>query len=90
MDMINPLSFFNSGREKYLGERFYWKDPSEESCDYWPWDYQNKFSRIRLLTAFFMLKRNGRNFLQDSLIFNPYTENGLGLLCLEASPFDPL
>jgi menaquinone-specific isochorismate synthase len=30
MDSIDPLSFFNSGRERYLGERFYWKDPSEE------------------------------------------------------------
>ena len=31
MDTIDPLSFFNSGRERYFGERFYWKDPLEEA-----------------------------------------------------------
>lgn len=31
MDTIDPLAFFNSGRDRYLGERFYWKDPSEKT-----------------------------------------------------------
>lgn len=30
VDHINPFSFYRAGREHYLGERFFWQDPSKE------------------------------------------------------------
>jgi menaquinone-specific isochorismate synthase len=30
VDNINPLSFYQAGREHYLGERFFWQDPNKE------------------------------------------------------------
>ena len=37
-----------------------------------------------------MLKKSGRNFLKDSLIFNPYHESGLGPVMFGGFSFDPL
>jgi menaquinone-specific isochorismate synthase len=30
MDTIDPLSFYQAGRERYAGERFFWQDPAKE------------------------------------------------------------
>ncbi|MFD0051169.1 isochorismate synthase MenF [Actinomycetes bacterium NPDC127524] len=31
IDVINPLSFYQAGRERYAGERFFWQDPAKET-----------------------------------------------------------
>jgi menaquinone-specific isochorismate synthase len=30
MDTIDPLSFYQAGRERYAGKRFFWQDPAKE------------------------------------------------------------
>lgn len=89
MDTINPLSFFNSGRERYLGERFYWKDPSEEVVLI-GLGISKQIQSDQATDRFFHVEEEWMKFLKDSLIFNPYIENGLGPVMFGGFSFDPL
>ncbi|WP_045523833.1 isochorismate synthase [Neobacillus niacini] len=89
MDTINPLSFFNSGRERYLGERFYWKDPSEEVVLI-GLGISKQIQSDQATDRFFHVEEEWSKFLKDSLIFNPYIENGLGPVMFGGFSFDPL
>jgi menaquinone-specific isochorismate synthase len=89
MDSIDPLSFFNSGRERYLGERFYWKDPSEEVVLI-GLGISKQIQSDQATDRFFHVEEEWREFLKDSLIFNPYQENGLGPVMFGGFSFDPL
>ncbi|MEH7013672.1 isochorismate synthase [Neobacillus niacini] len=89
MDTINPLSFFNSGRERYLGERFYWKDPSEEVVLI-GLGISKQIQSDQATDRFFHVEEEWKKFLKDSLIFNPYIENGLGPVMFGGFSFDPL
>jgi menaquinone-specific isochorismate synthase len=89
MDSIDPLSFFNSGRERYLGERFYWKDPSEEVVLI-GLGISKQIQSDQATDRFFHVEEEWRGFLKDSLIFNPYQENGLGPVMFGGFSFDPL
>lgn len=89
MDSINPLSFFNSGRERYLGERFYWKDPSEEVVLI-GLGISKQIQSDQATDRFFHVEEEWKGFLKDSLIYNPYKENGLGPVMFGGFSFDPL
>ncbi|MDF2790694.1 MAG: isochorismate synthase [Neobacillus sp.] len=89
MDSIDPLSFFNSGRERYLGERFYWKDPSEEVVLIGI-GISKQIQSDQATDRFFHVEEEWRNFLKDGLIFNPFNESGLGPVMFGGFSFDPL
>lgn len=89
MDRIDPLSFFNRGRERYLGERFYWKDPSEEVVLIGI-GITKQIQSDQATDRFFHVEEEWRKFLKDGLIFNPFNENGLGPLMFGGFSFDPL
>jgi menaquinone-specific isochorismate synthase len=88
MDRVDPISFFNSGRERYLGERFYWKDPSEEVVLI-GLGISKQIQSDQATDRFFHVEEEWKGFLQDSLIFNSYKENGLGPLMFGGFSFDP-
>jgi menaquinone-specific isochorismate synthase len=89
MDSIDPLSFFNSGTERYLGERFYWKDPNEEVVLI-GLGISKQIQSDQATDRFFHVEEEWKEFLKDSLIFNPYHENGLGPVMFGGFSFDPL
>lgn len=89
MDSIDPLSFFNRGREPYLGERFYWKDPSEEVVLIGI-GISKQIQSDQATDRFFHVEEEWRTFLKDSIIYNPYNENGLGPVMFGGFSFDPL
>ncbi|MEH7254963.1 isochorismate synthase [Neobacillus niacini] len=89
MDTIDPLSFFNSGRERYFGERFYWKDPLEEAVLV-GLGISKQIQSDQATDRFFHVEEEWKNFLKDSLIFNPFHENGLGPVMFGGFSFDPL
>jgi menaquinone-specific isochorismate synthase len=89
MDRIDPLSFFNRGRERYLGERFYWKDPSEEVVLVGI-GITIQIQSDQATDRFFHVEEEWREFLKDGLIFNPFNENGLGPVMFGGFSFDPL
>ncbi|MDQ1001119.1 menaquinone-specific isochorismate synthase [Neobacillus niacini] len=89
MDRMDPLSFFNRGRERYLGERFYWKDPSEEVVLVGI-GITKQIQSDQATDRFFHVEEEWREFLKDGLIFNPFNENGLGPVMFGGFSFDPL
>src|SRR3954465_15959291 len=70
MDTIDPLSFFNSGSERFLGEVFCWKDPSEEVVII-GLGLSKQIQSDQATDRFFHVEEEWENILQDSLIFNP-------------------
>ncbi|MEH7355467.1 isochorismate synthase [Neobacillus drentensis] len=88
MDMINPLSFFNVGKDRYSGERFFWKDPSDEIVLI-GLGISKQIQSDQATDRFFHVEREWKSFLEDSLIFNPYTKIGVGPLMFGGFSFDP-
>ena len=89
MDTINPLSFFNTGKEQYLGERFFWKDPVDEIILV-GLGVSKQIQSEQATDRFFHVEKEWQDFLKDSLIFNPYTESGIGPVMFGGFSFDPL
>jgi menaquinone-specific isochorismate synthase len=89
MDTVNPLSFFNIGKERFLGERFFWKDPSDEIILI-GLGISKQIQSDQATDRFFHVEKEWQNFLLDNLIFNPYTENGIGPVMFGGFSFDPI
>ncbi|QCJ43836.1 isochorismate synthase [Bacillus sp. S3] len=88
MDMINPLSFFNVGKARYSGERFFWKDPTGEIMLI-GLGISKLIQSDQATDRFFHVEREWKSFLKDSLIFNPYTNMAVGPLMFGGFSFDP-
>ncbi|MFP7300463.1 isochorismate synthase MenF [Neobacillus niacini] len=88
MDRVDPISFFNSGRERYLGERFYWKDPSDDVVLI-GLGISKQIQSDQATDRFFHVEEEWKGFLKDSLIFNPYKEDGIGPVMFGGFSFDP-
>lgn len=88
MDTINPLSFFNIGKERFLGERFFWKDPTDEIMLI-GLGISKQIQSDQVTDRFFHVEEEWQKFLLESLIFNPYPENGLGPVMFGGFSFDP-
>jgi len=88
VDHIEPLSFFSAGQKKYLGERFYWKDPSDQIfmsglgiCQHIH-DNQNS-------DRFFHVEKMWKRIIENGIIFNAFQEAGTGPLMFGGFSFDP-
>ncbi|MFL6516591.1 MAG: isochorismate synthase, partial [Bacillus sp. (in: firmicutes)] len=88
MDTINPLSFFNIGKEHYRGERFFWKDPTDETVLI-GLGISKQIQTDQASDRFFHVEKEWEKFLEDCLIFNPYTEVGVGPVMFGGFSFDP-
>jgi menaquinone-specific isochorismate synthase len=88
VETIYPLAFFNSGRESFLGERFYWKDP-KESIVLVGLGISKQIQSDQATDRFFHVEDEWKKFLKDSFVSNPYTENGLGPVMFGGFSFDP-
>ncbi|GLB58618.1 isochorismate synthase [Cytobacillus sp. NCCP-133] len=86
---IEPLSFYAAGKSRFFGERFFWKDPSGETyiiglgvCKQIQSDQNaGRFERV---------EKEWKRFIGDSIVFNPYEENGTGPVMFGGFSFDPL
>ncbi len=89
IDPIEPLSFFFSGSEKYFGERFFWKDASSQSflvglgiCQ--------QFETDQVTDRFNYVQNEWKRFIENSIIFNPFSHMGVGPALFGGFSFDPL
>jgi menaquinone-specific isochorismate synthase len=89
IDCIDPLLFFQRGREAYLGERFFWKDPSDEIVLV-GMGIAKQIQSDQTSDRFFHVEKEWREFLAEALTYNPYKENGIGPLIFGGFSFDPL
>ncbi|MFJ7729551.1 isochorismate synthase MenF [Neobacillus sp. NPDC097160] len=88
MNTINPLSFFNIGKDRYCGERFFWKDPTDEIVLI-GLGISKQIQSDQATDRFFHVESEWKSFLEDSIIFNPYTKIGVGPLMFGGFSFDP-
>jgi menaquinone-specific isochorismate synthase len=89
METVNPLLFYHIGKESYLGERFFWKDPADEVIVV-GLGISKQIQSDQATDRFFHVEKEWRKFLKDSIIYNPYKENGVGPLMFGGFSFDPL
>ncbi|MBO0960280.1 isochorismate synthase [Neobacillus sp. MM2021_6] len=88
IDTINPLSFFNIGKDRYCGERFFWKDPTNEIVLI-GLGISKQIQSDQATDRFFHVEREWKSFLEDSIIFNPYSKLAVGPLMFGGFSFDP-
>ncbi|WML45743.1 isochorismate synthase [Neobacillus sp. PS3-40] len=88
IDPIDPLLFFHNGRELFLGERFFWKDPSDEMLLIGI-GILKQIQSDQAADRFFHVESMWKEFITESMINNPYTENGIGPLMFGGFSFDP-
>lgn len=85
---IEPLTFFAAGYEPFLGERFFWKDPTDETfiiglgiC--------KQIQSDQAADRFFLVEEEWKSFMKDAIIDNPFELNGIGPLMFGGFSFDP-
>ncbi|MED4202978.1 isochorismate synthase MenF [Neobacillus mesonae] len=88
LDSINPLSFFKIGSERFLGERFFWKDPKGENILI-GLGISKQIQSDQATDRFFRVGKEWGDLLEDSLIFNEYVEMGVGPVLFGGFSFDP-
>ncbi|MDR7000453.1 isochorismate synthase [Neobacillus niacini] len=88
MDRINPFTFFMLGKERYLGERFFWKDPMDDMVIAGI-GITKQIQSDQATDRFFLVDNEWQNFLKDSFIYNPYSELGIGPVMFGGFSFDP-
>ncbi|MEH7414616.1 isochorismate synthase [Neobacillus drentensis] len=88
MDTTNPLAFFNSGKDRYCGERFFWKDPANEMVLIGI-GISKQIQSDQSADRFFHVEKEWKSFLKDSFIFNPSKVDGVGPLMFGGFSFDP-
>lgn len=89
IDLVDPLLFFHSGKERFLGERFLWKDPSDESV-FAGLGIAKKIQSDRAADRFFYVDQEWQDFLTGCIVASPYQESGIGPLLFGGFSFDPL
>ena len=89
LDKMNPLFFFSIGKENYLGERFFWKDPKDEII-------LVGIGIAKLIQLdhpaerFKHVEHAWETLLKESLVSNPHQEIGVGPVIFGGFSFDPL
>ena len=89
IDHIEPLAFFAANQIQYSGERFFWKNPSDETyiiglgiC--------KQIQSDQADGRFFHVEEEWKRFMKDSIIYNEYHLNGIGPVMFGGFSFDPL
>ncbi|UII55315.1 isochorismate synthase [Cytobacillus spongiae] len=89
IEMMDPLSFYAAGKENFFGERFFWKDPSDETtiigigiC--------KQIQSDQASDRFFHVEEEWARLNKDSLVDNSFQLNGTGPTMFGGFSFDPL
>lgn len=88
IDPIDPLLFYQVGREQYLGQRFFWKDPTDEVFLIGIGIIQ-QIQSDKKADRFFHVESMWKEFLNESIVDNPYEENAIGPVMFGGFSFDP-
>ncbi|WP_174734907.1 isochorismate synthase [Mesobacillus harenae] len=89
IDHLEPLLFYAAGRELFLGERFFWKDPVGEQ-------YLSGLGICKQIQTdqssdrFFHVEREWKRFIESALIYNDFDVNGTGPAMFGGFSFDPI
>lgn len=89
IDALEPLAFFAAGKERYLGERFFWKDPTNSTfltglgiCKQIQSDHNtNRFIHV---------EQEWKRFMENGVILDEIKSKGTGPIMFGGFSFDPL
>lgn len=89
IDYIEPLSFFMAGKEKFFGERFFWKDPSSKTfliglgiC--------NQIESEQAIERFSQVESEWKRFIREAIITRDNVVTATGPIMFGGFSFDPL
>lgn len=85
---MNPLVFFKQWKKRFLGERFFWKDPKDEIVLV-GLGISHQIQTDQAADRFFHVEQEWRSLLKESLVFNPFSEVGAGPCVFGGFSFDP-
>ena len=88
VEPADPLFFFQIGKEKYFGERFFWKDPLDEII-LAGIGIAKQIQSDQTADRFFHVEKSWNEFLKESIVLNPFAENAVGPLMFGGFSFDP-
>jgi menaquinone-specific isochorismate synthase len=89
IEPVDPLLFFHIGKEKYIGERFFWKDPADQIMVA-GLGISKQIQSDQATDRFFLVEKKWKKFVENSFIYNPYKDHGIGPLMFGGFSFDPL
>ncbi|WP_442595659.1 isochorismate synthase [Neobacillus sp. D3-1R] len=89
IDKINPEEFFYAGRELFLGERFFWKDPLDKTI-FVGLGNAGQIQSDQSTDRFFLVEEEWKQVLQDAIIYKPISLQGIGPTLFGGFSFDPL
>lgn len=89
IDHIEPLTFFSLGKESFFGERFFWKDPSDDIfivglgiC--------KQIQTDQASGRFFHVEKQWKRFIETGIIFDDHKIEATGPMMFGGFSFDPL
>lgn len=88
MEPTDPLLFYQIGKENYFGERFFWKDPSDEII-LAGIGISKQIQSDQDSDRFFHVENKWKDFLEESMVLNPFEKNAVGPLMFGGFSFDP-
>ncbi|MFE8703297.1 isochorismate synthase MenF [Cytobacillus sp. FJAT-54145] len=89
IDNIDPLSFFAAGGERYFGERFFWKDPSDEIILV-GLGISKQIQSDQASDRFFHVEKEWKRFISNGIIINDFKKQATGPTMFGGFSFDPL
>lgn len=86
---IDPFVFFAHGKERYAGERFFWKEASGDKYIV-GLGIAKQIESDQTSDRFFHIEREWNENIKKALIFDPYHQPGTGPVAFGGFSFDPL
>lgn len=89
IETIDPFYFFASGRDRFFGERFFWKDP-ESSQLMAGLGMCGQIQSDQGFGRFFHAENEWKRFIETAVVFDEYGVQGTGPAMFGGFSFDPL
>ena len=89
IERIDPFKFFAAGRNLFLGERFFWKDPNEDHILV-GMGVARQIQSDQAATRFVDIEKEWKRFTETAIIIGDKKESGTGPVMLGGFSFDPL
>jgi menaquinone-specific isochorismate synthase len=88
IDPIDPLLFFYNGSEQFLGQRFFWKDPSDELFLVGI-GILKQIQSDQAADRFFHVESMWKKLMDESMVDNQYNVHPVGPIMFGGFSFDP-
>jgi menaquinone-specific isochorismate synthase len=89
IDKINPFSFFCTGKERFQGERFYWKDPADKAIIIGLGNVI-QIQSDQSTDRFFHVEKEWNLYLKEAIVLHNSSIHGVGPTIFGGFSFDPL